>query len=421
MFEQLRRADEATRRDFMALAVKSAFGVTAIPFLGTPAAAAPVGGKAKKCIYLSMVGAMSHIDTFDPKPRHENQGETGVIKTRVNGIQLGEGLPKLAQRANRLAIVRSMNTTTGAHGPGQYLMRTNYESIATTRHPGLGSWLHKLKGKQHRDLPATVQIGGGTGPGYLGAEFAPVPIGDPEQGLQNTQRPKYITEQAFARRMQLSTQFDSGFRGQANTAAVRSYDDLYSDAIRLLKSQDLAAFDITQEPDNVSSKYGDSKVGRGCLLARRLIEHDVQWVEVTFGGWDDHNDLWERLPNRARALDTAVAALLDELSGKGLLKETLVVIATEFGRTPRVNENGGRNHHPAAFSCVLAGGGIRGGQVYGASDEEAFYADTDPCSPQDFNATIAQALGLPLEKEIFSPTGRPFTIANGGQPIAKLF
>lgn len=419
MFEHFRSADESTRRHFMGLVAKSALGVSALPFVGAGAQAAQTGGKAKKCIYLYMAGAMSHLDTFDPKPGHENQGDTEVIKSKVRGMEFGAGLPKLAGMANRLAVVRSMNTTTGAHQPGRYLMQTSYKKIATTRHPGLGSWMHKLKGKQHRDLPATVQLGGGVGPGYLGAQFAPVPIGDANKGIENIKRPKYVTDQKFARRIALSSKFDTAFRRKVKVEAVRAYDDLYTDAIRLLKSKDLAAFDISKEPEAVRAKYGESKFGRGALLARRLIEHDVQWVEVSYGGWDHHNDLWGRLPDMATTLDNVVSTLLTDLQQKGLLDETLVVIGTEFGRKPKINQNAGRDHHPAAFSCLLAGGGIRGGQVHGATDEEGFYADTDPCSPQDFNATIASALGLAIDKEIVSPTGRPFTIANGGEPIKK--
>jgi len=405
----------------MGLVAKSALGVSVVSFINAQAAAAQSGGRAKKCIYLYMSGAISHLDTFDPKRGHENQGDTDVIKSKVSGMEFGAGLPKLAEMANRLAVVRSMNTTTGAHDPGRYLMRTGYKKIATTRHPGLGSWLHKLKGKQHRDLPATVQLGGGVGPGYLGAQFAPVPIGDANKGLENTKRPKYVTDKKFARRIELSAKFDMAFRRKVKVESVRAYDDLYTDAIRLLKSKDLAAFNIAKEPEAIRAKYGESRIGKGCLLARRLIEQGVQWVEVSYGSWDHHNDLWGRLPEMANTLDNAVATLLTDLQQKGLLDETLVVIGTEFGRKPRINDNAGRDHHPAAYSCVLAGGGVRGGQVHGATDKEGFYADTDPCSPQDFNATIASALGLPLKKEIVSPTGRPFTIANGGEPIAKFF
>ncbi len=413
------RDDSRSRREMMGLVAKSAFGVSLLPFVGAGTASAQSGGRAKRCVYLYMNGAMSHIDTFDPKPKSENQGETGVIGTKVAGVQFGENLPKLAGMANELAVVRSLNTSTGAHEPGRYLMRTNYKKIASTRHPGLGSWLHRMNGKPHRELPATVQIGGGVGPGYLGAKFAPVPIGDPNKGLENTTGPDYITDTAFNRRMQLSAKFDTGFKAKADNAAVRSYDELYGDAIRLLKSKDLAAFDITKEPEAARTAYGDTRLGRGALLARRLLEHGVQWVEVGYGGWDHHQDLWDRLPDMASTLDNVLATLLGDLKQRGMLDDTLVVLATEFGRKPKINQRAGRDHHPAAYSCVLAGGGVKGGQVYGGTDEDGFYADTDPCTPQDFNATIASALGLPLEKEIFSPTGRPFTIANGGTPIAS--
>lgn len=423
MLDFLRRADEMTRRDVMALATKTAFGVSILPMASEWATAEETLRKnpARKVIYLFMAGAMSQLDTFDPKPKSEVQGETGVIQTAIPGVEFSEHFPKLAEMAKQLAIVRSLNTETGAHDPGRYLMRTGYKQIASTRHPGLGPWLHKLAGRLHPDLPPSVSIGGGVGPGYLGAQYAPVPVGDPLQGLQNTTSPKYLSESQFDQRMELIDSFDTAFKRKAKKADVSGYDDLYRDAINLLKSKDLAAFDITKEPEAARAAYGDTRFGHGCLLARRLIEHNVRFVEVSFGSWDHHNDLFEELPPKATELDSVLAVLLKDLESKGLLKETLVVLGTEFGRKPKPNVNAGRDHHPAAFSCLLTGGGIQGGQVHGKTDADAFHVDEDHTSVQDFNATIAYALGLPLEKEIRSPDNRPFTIANGGTPIMKLF
>ncbi len=419
---ELKQLDDLSRRQFMANVAKCSLGVSLLPAgLNETLAQSRAGGKAKHVIYLYMSGAMSQVDTFDPKPKSDVQGDTGVVSTAIPGVQFSEYLPKLAKRARQLAVVRSLSTSTGAHGPARYLLRTSYSPIATTKHPGLGSWMHKKLGRIHKELPAAVQIGGGVGPGYMGAEFAPVPLGDPSKGLENTKQPPYLKDSAFDKRMSLSTAFDSSFRRRAaSNSKVRGYDDLYTEAIGLLRSKDLAAFDIMKEPAATRNAYGASKFGRGALLSRRLVEHGVRYVEVSLGSWDNHYELWNTLPGKAAELDNVAGQLLSDLQQKGLLKDTLVVIGTEFGRKPKINERNGRDHHPAAFSSVLAGGGIKGGQVYGKTDADAFHVEDDQVSVEELNATIATALGIRHDQEIHSPDGRPFTIGNGGKPIAKL-
>lgn len=433
------RLDDFSRRQLMADMAKYCLGVSLLPTgfaavleaadkkddkkKAVPAktASASSGSKAKHLIYLYMQGAMSQLDTFDPKPKSKVQGETKAIQTKISGVQFGEKLPELAKIADKLAVIRSMNTSTAAHEQARYLLSTSYKPIATTRHPGLGSWIHKVLGPIHKELPVAVHVGGGIGPGYLGAKFAPVPVGDPALGLQNTSSPKYLTNEAFDKRMDLSRAFDSDFRKLAGkNRKVNDYDDLYTNAIRLLRSEDLKAFDISKESDEAKKAYGDSRFGKGVLLARRLVEHGVRYVEVSLGSWDHHVDLWNRLPNLAGDLDRVASNLIADLGKKGLLKDTLVVIGTEFGRKPEINQNSGRDHHPAAFSCVLAGGPIKVGQVYGKSDADAFRVEEDGVTPEDFNATIATAMGIPYDKEIYSPDGRPFKIGNHGKPISKL-
>ncbi|MCM2370172.1 DUF1501 domain-containing protein [Aporhodopirellula aestuarii] len=416
--------EDQCRRAFMQSVAKSCLGVTLLSGLDQVAMAASASGSGKgnkRMIYLFMNGAMSQLDTFDPKPDSDVQGPTGVIQTRLPGVQFSEHLPKLAAAADKLAVIRSMNSSTGAHGPGQYLMRTNYREIASTVHPGWGSWMHMIHGRIHHSLPASVHVGGGQGPGYLGTAYAPVPVGDPDKGIENTKSPSYVTDSLFDRRMKLANVFDKSFRARTSgNIEVSGYDELYSEAIGLLRSEDLAAFDITAEPEAIREKYGKSKLGRGCLLARRLIEHGVRFVEVGYGSWDHHNELAQNMSERGAALDQALSALLEDLEQRGLLEDTLVVVGTEFGRKPKMNERAGRDHHPAAYSCVMAGGGIKAGQVYGETDSDAFYPDRDPVSVEDFNATIGTALGLPIRKEFYSPSGRPFTIAHDGDPIKEI-
>ncbi|MEM8732950.1 MAG: DUF1501 domain-containing protein, partial [Planctomycetota bacterium] len=187
-----------------------------------------------------------------------------------------------------------------------------------------------------------------------------------------------------------------------------------------MSSTDLAVFDIKKEKESIREFYGNNKIGQGCLLARRLIEKGVRFVEVEYGGWDHHNDIYDRIPGMASNLDNALGALLKDLASKGMLDEVLVVLSTEFGRTPKINENAGRDHHPGAFSGLLCGAGIKGGGVYGASDSKGHSVDEDPVYPEDFNATIAAAMGLPLDEEFYAPNGRPFKICNNGTPIEQL-
>lgn len=418
--------DPVSRREFLCRTAQQAFGLSILGGLSGLAAAAdakPTGkpGPAKHLIYIRLTGAMSHVDTFDPKPGKDVMGETKAIQTKLAGVQFGEFLPKLAGMANDLAIIRSMNTTTADHNQASYLLQTSYRQIASIAHPGMGSWAQKLLGDSHRTLPSTVQIGKGVGPGYLGSKYAPVPIGNPNDGLQNTKSPSYLTEESFEKRIELSKSFDSAFRQLAKkNTHVTGYDNLYQSAITLLHSEELKAFDLSQEPDTLKKSYGESVVGRGALLARRLIQSGVRCVEVSYGSFDHHTELWERLPDMAGALDQAVAALLADLKATGLLSQTVVAVCAEFGRGPHINPRSGRDHHPAAFSSLLAGAGIKTGQVYGKSDEEAFHVDEDGVEPADLNATIARCLGIDPTLEIHAPNGRPFKLGNGSSGIDKL-
>jgi uncharacterized protein (DUF1501 family) len=439
--DELNGLDEPTRRAFALDLARKLLGVSILPTFGAfapsafgaePQAKAASGkgavdsgydpNRAQHLIYLSMNGAMSQIDTFDPKPASKYQGETPVIETRIPGVKFGGSLPKLAALADKLAVVRGMTTTTADHGQAQYLIKTNYKPIATTRHPGLGPWLHKLAGPISQELPPSVVVGGGSniGAGYLGAMYAPVPISDPARGLQNTTMPRYLKPGQFERRIALSQEFDREFRKKSKATMLADYDELYRSAMALLKSKGLTAFEIAKEKPEVQEAYGKNGFGQGVLLARRLVESGVRFVEVNLGGWDMHNDIFAAMPGRGATLDQAVSALLLDLETRGLLKKTLVVIGTEFGRKTPLSQNAGRDHHPAAFSCVLAGGSVKTGLVHGRTDEDAMTVEDDAVKVADFNATIAAALGLPLERQIFSPDGRPFTIANKGKPIKAI-
>lgn len=427
----IQKADEFSRRRFMETTAKSLLGVGALgvashaqaalgPNLGLPNRA----GAAKHLIYLYMGGGMTHMDTFDPKPGHENQGQSKAINTNVDGIQISEYLPTLAQNADKLAIVRSLTSTAGAHSQGNYLMHTSYEERATIRHPGMGAWMLKYKGRMNPNLPGAVFVGGDSringGGGFFEPEFEPLTINDPNAGLKNSKL-RGIDQETFDHRLELAGKFDAEFHQRYNVKQVRAYTQMYDDAVRIMTSRDLAAFDLRQEDEAAREAYGDNPFGQGCLLARRLVEHDVRAIEVSFGGWDMHNNVFIAAPEKCQILDQALGALLGDLERRGKLQDTVVVLTTEFGRTPRINQNAGRDHYPKAFSSVIAGGGVKGGTVWGKTDEGAENVVENPVKIPDFNATVAYALGLPLDNVIYSPSKRPFTVSDKGVPVLDLF
>ena len=422
----INRSDELSRRGFLSKTAGSFLGVSLLPSLAPTSLFAQTrnsNAKANKVIYLYMSGGMSHMDTFDPKPGTEEQGPVQAIDTNVDGIQFSEYLPSLARQMDKMAVVRSLTSTQGAHEQGQYFMHSSYTPRGTIQHPGLGAWIHRLDGRKNSTLPASVRIGGssrGSGSGFLESKYAPLVINNPNDGLKNSKRRRGMSEKDFNDRLRLANAFDEEFHRRYNHKKVRAYTDMYEDAIRLMKSEDLKAFDLNKESKEIRDEYGDNSFGQGCLLARRLIENDVRFVEVSLGGWDTHNNNFDSVSRRAGTLDQAMAALISDLERRGLLEETLVVLATEFGRTPRINENDGRDHFPKAFSGVLAGGGIKGGQVYGVTDEAASNVLDQRVSVPDFNATIAYALGLPLDEVVYSPSKRPFTVAHKGRPVMDL-
>ena len=376
------------RREFMKRITKQTLGVSFAGAIGArglfgeaQAATATPAGKAKHIIYLFMDGAMTHLDTFDPKVGVEEAGETKPIQTRVPGIQFGDRFPKLAYLAGAIAVVRSLSTETGAHDKGKYLMRTSYKQLNSIQHPAMGAWMVSEVGRLNQDLPGNYLIGGGNrhpGAGFLEPSLSPVPIANAGAGLQNTTLPKYLPEELFSRRLMLASKFDEAFQSKRTNSQVEAYNQLYGEARRLMGSEHLKVFDIKEEPQAVRDAYGDNQLGQACLLARRLVQSGARFVDVNYGGWDMHQDLYSRLDEKADHVDTAVGNLLRDLHSKGLLDETLIVLTTEFGRKPQLNVNGGGDHHPGAFCSLLMGAGIKGGQVYGSSDKHGFSVDRRP-------------------------------------------
>lgn len=429
---KLHRSGELSRRQFAARTASSLLGVGLLPNIFTPNTRAAFENSsklkqvatAKNVIYLYMSGGQTHLDTWDPKEGVETAGPTKPIKTSADGVRISEYLPLTAQQMHHACVINSLTSTQGAHEQGNYMMHTSYDLRGTIRHPAMGAWLNVFQGGGNTTLPNFVFIGNDSrhpGSGFFPAQYSPLYVNNPENGLKNVKLQPGLTEDRFVKRMSLADELDKDFRATFPHRNVKAYSDMYDDAMTMMKSEDLKAFDLTEEPDELRKAYGREAFGQGCLLARRLVERGVRFVEVSLGGWDTHNANFVRVPELCETLDHALASLLQDLNSRGLLKETLVVLTSEFGRTPDINQNVGRDHYPKAFSGLIAGGGIAGGTVYGKTDKEGREVVENKVTIPDFNATIAYALGLPLDQVIYSPSKRPFTIADKGQPLTGIF
>lgn len=417
------KLDPESRREFMLRTAKAALGVSVLSNaqLGHGASAPVpngVGGKAKSVIYLYMEGGMSHIDTFDPK-HGETKGFKDPIKASGADFELGGYMSNTAKIAGDIAIIRSMTSKTGVHEAGNYMMHTGYEQRGTILHPTLGSWAQHFKGRSHPTLPSSVVIGSAAAnAGFFAPALSPVPITNAAVGLQNSK--SIVSDDLFKKRVALMNEFDTAFRDKFHSPEVRAYTEFYDETMNLLTSKDLEAFDLTKESADVRDSFGPG-FGQGCLLARRLVQAGVRFIEVRSGGWDMHNYIDEGMERVGSRLDAVFAALISDLKANGLLDSTMVVLGSEFGRTPNINENSGRDHYPKVYSTVFAGGGIKQGYIHGASDKDGREVADKQVTVQDFVATIGAAMGLPISQVVMSPSGRPFTVGDQGKAVAEMF
>ncbi|GEP44502.1 DUF1501 domain-containing protein [Brevifollis gellanilyticus] len=413
------------RRQFMERFASLCLGVriAANPALAQAAAS---GGKAKSVICLYMRGGISHIDTFDPKPGKPEMAGVKAIKTSADDVQISEWFPRFAKQMHHVTLVRSMTSTQGIHELGAYSAHTSYFMTPTIKHPAMGSWALKLLGSKNKVLPGNVLINGSPqhpGCGYMESHLAPLPIVDPAAGLQNSAMMNGFSVSDADRRTALAQAMGARFVDHTPHRDVGAYLKIQKEAAALMKSEDLKVFDISQENEKTREAYGKHTFGQGCLLARRLVEAGVRFIEVEDDqNWDTHNDQIESMENMTPSADQTMATLLDDLHQRGLLQNTLVMMITEFGRTPRINEaTAGRGHHPGVFTWWLAGGGMKGGYAHGLSDEIGERVAEKPVTMPDFNATVAMALGMDLAHVEHSPSGRPFTVADKGKPVMELF
>lgn len=377
--------------------------------------------RAEHIIYLFMAGGMSHIDTFDPKPGTEVHGKFKTIEAS-NGRKISEHLPNLAKIMDRVALINSMTSKEGSHERGQYLLHTSFPPLGTIVHPTLGSWVTKFTKPINKTLPPFISIGKEKfSSGYFGSKYESLNIIKPNLGLANIKLPKDVSEKQFKERLKLLEELDKDFQSKYNNTNIKAYNDYYQDAVKMMFSEDVKVFDLSTENEETKSNYGNNDFGSGCLLARRLVEKGVKYIDVSLGGWDTHDNGFERVATQSEMLDKGLSSLILDLEKKNLLKKTLIVLGTEFGRTPKINGKDGRDHFPKAFSCLMAGGGIKGGVVIGKTDSNGESVIEKPVTMFDLNTTIAVAAGLNPDKEVTSPVGRPFKLSNNGKIIEGVF
>jgi hypothetical protein len=436
-----------TRRAWLRLAAAGAIGGSVSGWIEALAVEAGRNPQRRRsCILLWMNGGPSQTDTFDLKPGHPNGGPYKEIATSVSGIRISEHLPKLAKCMKDMVLIRSMTTKEGDHGRASYFVRTGYLPQGPIEYPTLGALVAKELGSDESPLPSFVSIAPfrifspeAYGSGFLGPRFAPLIVGDMngqviagnyEQTLkvENLTQPREVTRSQADARIDLLRGLENDFVTHHPGLATLSHQTAYERAVRLMRSAASRAFDLNEEPALLRDLYGRNQFGQSCLLARRLVERGVPFVEVTLGGvngevfgWDTHGQNFDAVKRLSHVLDPAWATLMEDLKARGLLESTLIVWMGEFGRTPKINPNQGRDHFPNAWSAVMAGGGIRGGQVIGRTSPDGMTIQDRPVKVPDFLATVCQALGIDPLKPNASNVGRPIRIVDkSAQPLQEI-
>ena len=420
-----------TRRQALQVGVLSGLGLTLDQYLRIRSAQAEKKdyvskeGAAKSVINIFLPGGMSHQETFDPKPYAplEYRGEVRTIPTALPGVEFSSYLPKTARVADKITVVRSMSHGEAAHERGTHNMFTGYRPSPALSYPSMGSIVAHEFGPR-ASLPPYVCIpqmpNTYAGSGYLSSSYEPFSLGsDPARSnfrVRDLSLPRGVDEKRFHRRRSLLETVNAHFRETESSDGLDAMDSFYQRAYSMISSQSARqAFRIEDEPALVRERYGQNQAGQRFLLARRLVEAGVRFVSLTYGGWDMHNKIREGLDRQMPDFDRAYATLIEDLDQRGLLDETIVMVTTEFGRTPKVNKNAGRDHWPKVFSIVLAGGGFTRGQVYGTSDATATEPEDNALNVEDWATTVYHQLGIVADKELMAPGDRPIEIVDGGK------
>lgn len=376
----------------------------------------------RSLILVWLAGAPSQLDTWDPKPGTETGGTTKAIRTAVPGIQISEHFPRLAKSMKDVAVLRSIVGKEAAHERGTYHLHTGRRMTGTLKFPNFGSVVAEELGDPNSDIPNFISIGQTLSSGFLGVKVAPFIVNRPGQLPANVAAG--LGRARVNRRLALLKEQDADFAAEGAEALVEEHQALYAKANQLMRSPRLKAFQLDDETEAMKSAYGKTTLGQGLLVARRLVEVGVPFVEVRRGGWDMHNNLYQRLPACCGDVDRGLSQLLADLGQRGMLEKTLVVCMGEFGRTPKMNQRDpapGRDHWARNFNLLLAGGGIRGGRTVGQTNADGTEIAERPVSVEDLFQTFCKVMGIHADLEIYTPAGRPLRIVDGGEPIKELF
>lgn len=425
------------RRDFLYTGLIGGLGLTLGSFLKMKDAQAAQQkdyaskeGPAKSVIHIYMPGGMAHQETFDPHPNApiEYRGPLGVIPTKISGEVFSANLPKTAQIADKITVIRSMTHGEADHDRGTHNMFTGYRPSPALSYPSFGAVVSHEFGAR-KNMPPYVAIPGQAnnfaGTGYLSSAYGPFALGaDPASGnfqVRDLTLPGGVNAERWAKRQSLLSTVDYHFKQTEKSDAVAAMDSFYNRAYAMISSKEAReAFDLARESDEIKTAYGKNAAGMRMLLARRLVESGVRFVSMTYGGWDHHDNIKDGIEKQLPPFDQAFAALINDLDSRGLLASTLVMVSSEFGRTPKINATNGRDHWPKVFSVVLAGGGIKRGLIYGASDATGAEPERDPVSIEDLATTVYDRLGIVADKELMAPGARPIEIVDGGKVIKEL-
>jgi len=425
-----------SRRDFVQVGVCGALGLSLGQYLQMSSARGDQKfyetkeGPAKAIIQIVLPGGMAHQESWDPKPEAplEYRGPFGVAKTNVPGVVFNENFKNLAAVANKMTIIRSVAGKEADHGRATYAMFTGYRKSPAIEHPSLGAVIsHEFGSKEN--MPPYVAVPQATadgGTGYLGSQFGPFGIGSdpgkPGYQVRDLLLPPGVDDQRFYTRQRIRDVVDDHFRHVAKDAkALSAMDDFYQLAYSMISSPAArAAFDVSKESDSVKNRYGQTGAGMRFLLARRLVESGVRFVTVSYGGWDHHASIESAMNKQAPEFDQALAGLIADLDDRGLLDSTMVLVTSEFGRTPKINATAGRDHYPRVYSIAMAGGGLKRGLIYGSSDSTASEPEENPVRVEDLLTTVYHQLGINADKELMAPGARPIEIIDGGEVINDL-
>jgi len=417
---------ERTRREVMKLSAAGVFGASLSGWMKVLANAAETPAakpKHKSCILLWMEGGASHKDTFDLKPDSKGAGDFKPIATSAQGVQISEHLPELAKLMHTGVIVRGMSTPEGAHGRAKYYGHTGYrEGQGGITYPSLGAIASQELGSTTASVPNFVAIGGRSyGSGFLGPKHQPLQVQSPDKGVEDLKA--IISEGQFNKRVGLLQEMESAFFKEYKADAITDHKTAYERAVKLMQSKEAKSFDLALEPAASRAKYGTGRFADGVLMARRLVEIGVPFIEVSLGGWDTHMDNFERVKKLSGEIDSPMSALITDLQERGLLDSTLIVWMGDFGRTPNINTKGakpGRDHFPKAWSLAMFGGGIKGGQIIGKTDKEGAEVVERKTTAQDCLATFCDVLSIDHTKKNDTPTGRPITIVEKPNAFTKM-